>query len=98
MTQSAPAVLRHYRHFIEATVDGINAELSHHLGLDEGVIDPPPFALELLDDPALFPPFELPAGTAAVTKMDFVLEVELNAAGDVTLDWWLPTLRKRVGG
>lgn len=98
MTQSAPAVLRHYRHFMEATVDGINAELSHHLGLDEGVIDPPPFALELLDDPALFPPFELPAGTAAVTKMDFVLEVELNAAGDVTLDWWLPTLRKRVGG
>lgn len=92
LTQSAPGVLAGLEHLVEGTVSGVNARLSCHVAVDPGLTDPPPHTT-LKDEPALFPPFQVPNGT--VTGCLFVLQMQLAATGSVTLDWGLLTLRQR---
>ncbi|WP_210810095.1 hypothetical protein [Ideonella paludis] len=91
--QSAPGVLGGYEHFIEATVDGVAARLTAHIAQDQNVAEPAPFELVLDDQPALFEPFVLPPG-AACTQASFTIKLQLAAAGTVTLEWSLLTLRQ----
>lgn len=93
LVQSAPATLNRFEHFIEATFGGATARLSAHVAVDPDLTEPPP--LETLDDdPALFPAFTLPGGSA--TALRFVLQMDLAATGSVTIDWGLLTLRQRA--
>lgn len=93
VAQSAPGVLQGYEHYIEATIDGVAARLTGHITQDQRVAEPAPFELLLDDQPALFEPFVLPPG-AACTQASFTLALQMAAAGTVTVEWSLLTLRQ----